>query len=159
MSKVDADLLGVSVLGDIGQQLAESEVRGRLDRGGQPITQVGLYRGVQGTVEGQRPHRVCQTTVGEDRGVDPSHQVTLKSSWDLPHDIEFDIDARYIGALPNPAVPAYWGLDARVGWRMTDHLELALSGTNLAGKHTEFGPVPGGYVFGPTVLLALKWKP
>jgi iron complex outermembrane receptor protein len=92
-------------------------------------------------------------------GNDPSHQVTLKSSWDLPHDVEFDIDARYIGALPNPAVPAYWGLDARVGWQMTDHFELALSGTNLAGKHTEFGPIPGGYVFGPTVLLALKWKP
>jgi len=92
-------------------------------------------------------------------GNDPSHQVTLKSSWDLPHDVEFDIDARYIGALPDPAVPAYWGLDARVGWRMTDHLELALSGTNLAGKHTEFGPIPGGYVFSPEVLLALKWKP
>jgi iron complex outermembrane receptor protein len=92
-------------------------------------------------------------------GNDPSHQVTLKSSWDLPHDVEFDIDARYIAALPDPAVPAYWGLDARVGWQMTDRLELALSGTNLAGKHTEFGPIPGGYVFGPTVLVALKWKP
>ena len=63
------------MLGDICQQLAKSEVRGRLDRNGQPITQVGVDRDVKGAVEGQRPHRIRQTAIDEDRGMDPSHQV------------------------------------------------------------------------------------
>ena len=66
---------------------------------------------------------------------------------------ELDIDARYIGALPNPAVPAYVGINARIGWHMTDHLELALSGYNLAGVHREFSAI----VFEPNALLTLKW--
>lgn len=87
-------------------------------------------------------------------GDDPTHQFTLRSSFDLPHDLELDIDARYIGALPNPAVPAYVGINARIGWHMTDHLELALSGYNLGGAHREFAsPI----VFEPNALLTLKW--
>jgi iron complex outermembrane recepter protein len=89
-------------------------------------------------------------------GDDPTHQISLKSSWDLPHGIELDVDARYISSLPDPKIPAYIGLNARVGWHVTDRLELALSGSNLAGPHTEF---QGGYVFRPAALLTLKWKP
>ncbi len=95
----------------------------------------------------------------EAAGNDPAHQVSLKSSWDLPHDIELDVDARYVGALPNPKIPAYFGLDVRLGWRATDNLEFALSGSNLAGSHTEFGPVPGNVIIRPSALLTLKWKP
>jgi hypothetical protein len=36
---------------------------------------------------------------------------------------------------------------------MTDHLELALSGYNLAGAHREFSAI----VFEPNALLTLKW--
>lgn len=91
-------------------------------------------------------------------GNDPTRQISLRSSWDLPHDITFDVGVHYVGALPAPAVPAYFGLDARLGWQFTDDLELALSGTNLAGPHTEFGPIPGGVVFHPSGLLTLKWR-
>lgn len=89
-------------------------------------------------------------------GDDPPEQISLRSAWDLPHNVEFDIEARYVGPLPNPHIPSYVGLNARVGWRFTDHFELALSGSNLAGPHTEF---QGGSIFRPAALLTLKWKP
>jgi len=92
-------------------------------------------------------------------GNDPSEQVFLRSSFDLPHDLELELEARYVGALPDPHVPAYVGLNARLGWHMTDHLEIALSGANLAGSHREFGPLPQSILFSPSVLLNLRWNP
>lgn len=90
-------------------------------------------------------------------GNDPTHQIFLRSSFDLPHGFEFDLDARYVSVLPEPAVPAYLGLNARLGWRMTDALELILSGTNLAGPHREFNSLAQGIVVQPEGLLTLKW--
>lgn len=91
-------------------------------------------------------------------GNDPTQQELLRSSWDLPHNIEFDVDARYEGALPNPAQPAYVGVNARLGWHATDHLDLAITGTNLTGKHSEFGSIPGAVSFAPNVLATVQWS-
>jgi len=92
-------------------------------------------------------------------GNDPSEQFFLRSSFNLPHGVAIELEARYVGALPDPQVPAYAGLNARVGWRVDDHFELALSGTNLAGAHREFGPFAQSIVFHPTGLLTLAWTP
>lgn len=72
-------------------------------------------------------------------GNDPHHQASLRSSMDLSPDLAFDMDWRYVGALPAPYVPEYVEMNARLGWRLSDSLTVALSGFNLLhGHHLEY---------------------
>lgn len=72
-------------------------------------------------------------------GNDPEHQFTFHSIVDLTSNMQLDISGRYADALPSPAVPAYFALDARLAWEYKD-LEIALVGQNLIEpQHREFG--------------------
>ena len=76
-------------------------------------------------------------------GNDPAHQWMLRSSLDLPARIELDVSVRYVGSLPNPGVPAYTAVDARLGWHARPDVELSVIAQNLFDPgHPEFG-VPG----------------
>jgi iron complex outermembrane receptor protein len=76
-------------------------------------------------------------------GNDAAHQWILRSSLDLPAQVEFDVSVRHVGSLPNPGVPAYTAVDARLGWHMRPNVELSLTAQNLFDPgHPEFG-VPG----------------
>lgn len=79
-------------------------------------------------------------TGGTQEGNDPRHTLTFTSMLDLPHGWELDALARYVGALPNPAVPGYTELDLHLGWQPTANWEFALVGQNLLhAHHREFG--------------------
>jgi iron complex outermembrane receptor protein len=70
---------------------------------------------------------------------DPAHQFSIQSTADLPGRLEWDAMVRYVDALPDPHVPSYIGLDVRLGWRLTERLELAVVGQNLLDdEHQEF---------------------
>jgi iron complex outermembrane recepter protein len=72
---------------------------------------------------------------------DPEHQFLIQSSANLPAGLELDAVFRFVDALPKPAVPSYAGLDLRLGWWATQHLELAVVGQNLLhDEHVEFIP-------------------
>jgi iron complex outermembrane receptor protein len=72
-------------------------------------------------------------------GDDPHHQASLRSSMNLPYDLNFDADFRYVGALPNPALPEYVELNSRLAWKVSDTLSVALAGYNLLhGHHLEY---------------------
>src|SRR6185437_9604276 len=72
-------------------------------------------------------------------GDDPHHWASLRSSMQLDEDFDLDADLRYVGALPNPKLPEYVEMNARLAWRVTDRLELALAGFNLLhGQHQEY---------------------
>lgn len=79
-------------------------------------------------------------------GRDPENQVSLRSSLDLGNNVEFDLWGRYVDVLPagvpgGPRVNPYFGLDARIAWRPSKRLELAVVGQNLITPyHTEFSP-------------------
>jgi iron complex outermembrane recepter protein len=54
-----------------------------------------------------------------------------------------DADVRNIGSLPNPEVPAYTEMNARLGWHISKRWEAALSGSNLLHPyHLEFTAPP-----------------
>jgi iron complex outermembrane receptor protein len=74
-------------------------------------------------------------------GRDPHRQLQLRSSHTLANGMEFDLGARRVGRLRNPAVPAYTAIDARLGWRINPQWELALTGQNLNGAHAEYSAV------------------
>jgi iron complex outermembrane receptor protein len=79
-------------------------------------------------------------TGGVSEGNDPSHMFMVHSSWDLPGRFEVDAIGRYVSRLPNPAVPSYFEMDLRLGWRATPHLIIDVVGRNLLDdSHPEFG--------------------
>ncbi len=83
--------------------------------------------------------------LGQSEGQDPDWQAQLKSQMNIADDWEADLMLRYVGevrqnvpAAPINLVPAYYDADARIGWHVTDSLELSLAGYNLLhGKHLE----------------------
>ena len=89
---------------------------------------------------------------------DPANQWMLRSSYDFAGGVELDVGVRHVGALPNPAVPAYTSTSVRVGIDLTAHLELSIIGSNLTGpSHVEFGPT-GTAELGRTFYARLTWQ-
>jgi iron complex outermembrane receptor protein len=79
-------------------------------------------------------------TGGSAEGNDPHDLAKLHLAVDLPQNIEVDVFGRYMDALPNPKVPAYFMLDVRLGWRPTRNLEFSIVCQNLTDpQHPEFG--------------------
>jgi iron complex outermembrane receptor protein len=92
-------------------------------------------------------------------GDDPTSQILLTSSMDLSRRFTLDATLRRVGALPDPALPAYTDMNARLGWRIRETLQLALSGFNLLhSRHLEF-PAPYGEEIPRNVMLQLQWRP
>ncbi len=89
-------------------------------------------------------------------GDDPHHQASLRSSMDLLDGVSFDADFRDVGALPNPVVPEYVELNARLAWHVTEKLDLSLSGFNLLhGHHLEYEP---GDEIRRNFFLETRWR-
>lgn len=72
-------------------------------------------------------------------GDDPPVQAQLRSAMNLGPSVTLDAGLRYVGALPDPHVPAYAEADVALTWAMTRHVELQLAGFNLLqARHLEF---------------------
>ena len=69
-----------------------------------------------------------------DRGA-PRNMLSMRSSWDVTSKLDFDLWLRYVDSVPEKKVSSYATLDARLAYRMTDQLELALVGQNLFEDH------------------------
>lgn len=68
----------------------------------------------------------------------PQHQFQLHSFVRLPRNLEFDVSLYHVSRVV--LVPSYTRVDARLGWRVSDNLELSLAGQNLLDpRHPEFG--------------------
>jgi iron complex outermembrane receptor protein len=92
-------------------------------------------------------------------GNDPTHQWMLRSTLDITARHEFDLAVRRIGALPNPGVPAYTAVDARLGWRPRNDVELSLTLQNLFDPmHPEFGSAATRSEIERSVFLKLLWR-
>jgi iron complex outermembrane receptor protein len=69
----------------------------------------------------------------------PQNQVLLRSQFDLPRDLEFDMTWRYVDRLKSLGIPDYTTFDLRLGWRPVRNLELSLVGQNLLeDAHREY---------------------
>jgi iron complex outermembrane receptor protein len=92
-------------------------------------------------------------------GNDPTHQWMLRSAFDITPRHEFDVMVRHIGALPDPGVPAYTAVDARLAWRPRRDLELSVTLNNLLdAKHPEFGTPATRSEFERSVFLKMLWR-
>jgi iron complex outermembrane receptor protein len=90
-------------------------------------------------------------------GDDPHYQASLRSSMNLGHAVTLDADLRYVDALPNPSVPAYVELNARIGWKVSDHVQLSLSGFNLLHDRHQELPAAGANAVPRSASVGLQW--
>ena len=99
-------------------------------------------------------------SAGANEANDPSHVFSVRAAFEPRDDLEADVWLRGVGALTNPAVPAYAELDARIGWRVNSSVDLALVGQDLLhGHHPEFGPpIPRRIEFERSVRLVFTLR-
>ncbi len=89
---------------------------------------------------------------------DPTLQASIKSTLTLTHNISADAVLRYVGSLPDPYLPAYYELNAHLGWQLSPAIEASLNGNNLLhARHLEF-PDPYGYEIARSVNVAVRWN-
>ncbi len=104
-------------------------------------------------------------TNGLNETADPQHQFSIRSSMDLPENIEFDTGLRWVDSLTinNIAtagtVPSYFELDARLAWHPTKNLEISLVGQNLLhDQHPEYSfPTPTQVQIERSVYGKIAW--
>ena len=73
-------------------------------------------------------------------GTTPRYQWNLRSRLNLPRNLEFDTSLYYVSRISSTDIPSYTRLDARVGWRPAESLEISVVGQNLLDpRHFEFG--------------------
>jgi iron complex outermembrane receptor protein len=82
---------------------------------------------------------------GLNETADPEHQFGVRSSMDLPFNMELDVGVRWVDSLAVNnvgvvhTVPDYAELDARLGWRIGRDLELSIVGQSLLNEqHGEY---------------------
>jgi len=77
-------------------------------------------------------------------GSSPQHQVLVQSSVNLPKRVMFDLDYRYVSALPGIHIADYSTGDARLALTFWHHWEVSAVGRNLLQpSHIEFANDPG----------------
>ncbi len=64
-------------------------------------------------------------------GQDPHYQAQLRSEMNVSPTVELDLALRQVGRPAHSLLAAYTEADARIGWHMTNALELSLEGLNL----------------------------
>ena len=90
-------------------------------------------------------------------GDDPPSQAALTSSMDINARLTFDVSLRHVGSLPDPALPSYNTLGARLGWHPSRTLEISLSATNIVhAYHLEY-PAPAGEEIGRSFMVGARW--
>jgi iron complex outermembrane receptor protein len=90
---------------------------------------------------------------------DADFRWTLRSSLQLPRGLELDLSVRRVDTLPNPNVPRYTAVDARLAWVHGRRFDLGLSVLNLFdAKHPEFGAAPNRNELPRSVFVAVDWR-
>jgi iron complex outermembrane receptor protein len=83
--------------------------------------------------------------------IDPQDESSLRSSFDLPNNVDIDLGGRYVDKIAG--ANGYFVADVRVAWRPTKNWELSVVGQNLlSANHIENPNVFGNATYvGPEV--------
>ena len=107
----------------------------------------------------QAPTNTLALGPGSDQGSSPRHEASIDSGFDLSRRLQLDLIYRYVSALPYQGVSGYSTGDARIGYRINQHLEFSLAGQNLFQPwHVEYIGDPGPPVgIRRSVYASLSW--
>jgi iron complex outermembrane receptor protein len=90
--------------------------------------------------------------------IDPTNQFSLRSSFNLPNNIDIDVGGRYVDKIAG--ANGYFAADVRVAWRPTPNWEVSVVGQNLFdADHVENPNVFGNAAYvGPEVYGKVVFK-
>ena len=92
-------------------------------------------------------------------GNDPDHTWSLRSAWDIDPSLRWDVSLRHVGALPDPAVPAYTAVDSRLAWQYAPDVELSMTVLNAFDpSHAEWGVAGGRAEFQRSAAWQVRWR-
>jgi iron complex outermembrane receptor protein len=116
-----------------------------------------LSPGLRSVTKGLRFSEGASGLLGtEQAGNDPRYAVQLKSAMVFTR-LSVDAMLRHVAELPSPVNPAYTELSARVAWRASAKLELALSGFNLLDdRHSEYA-LPTAREIPRSIYAEARW--
>jgi len=99
------------------------------------------------------------TTFGSSESHDPNRQFKVRSSVELPANIQFDAGFRFVTHIANQRIPEYGELDLRLAWRPIPTLELSVAGQNLLHeRHAEFGSPVARREIERSVYAKVLWR-
>jgi iron complex outermembrane receptor protein len=75
------------------------------------------------------------TSVADAQGSNPGHQAQLRSHLELSSGLAWDASAYFVGRLPAQFVASYTRLDTQLTWKLSERVELSLTGQNLLRDH------------------------
>jgi iron complex outermembrane receptor protein len=79
------------------------------------------------------------STIEQTAGESPEHQYQVRSWLKLYKNLDWDTTLMYVSPLPHLAIPSYFRLDTRLGWRLGEFAEISIVGQNLLSpRHLEF---------------------
>lgn len=92
-----------------------------------------------------RPDPASTDALSEDfyEGGSPEHAAMVRVGWNPRRHIVFDLDVRYVGALPSLNIPDYATADVRLAYWFGNTLELAVVGRDLLEPHHPEFPTGG----------------
>jgi iron complex outermembrane receptor protein len=103
---------------------------------------------------------------GLNETADPKHQFSIRSTLNLPWQLNVDAALRWVDALrinngsTASTVPSYFEADTRLAWQATRGLELSVVGQNLLhAHHLEYGfPSPTTVQIQRSVYGKIAWR-
>jgi iron complex outermembrane receptor protein len=96
---------------------------------------------------------------GASEANDPAHLFSVRSSFDLPGNVEADAFFRFASTLPQPRVARYAEMNMRLGWRARPNWELSLVAQNLLHpRHEEFAAGTPRELFERGAFVRSLWR-
>ncbi len=90
---------------------------------------------------------------------DANNQVFLRSSHDLPGNLELDVGFRHVGEITEQDVPSYEEVEVRLSWRPKPGLEISVVGQNLLdARHPEFGTAASRFEIERGMYAKIQWS-
>jgi iron complex outermembrane recepter protein len=82
-----------------------------------------------------KPSSQDTSSVAEYQGSSPQHQAQLRSHLELVHNLSWDLNGYFVGALPVQGVSSYTRLDSQLRWTWGERGEFAIVRQNLLRDH------------------------
>jgi iron complex outermembrane receptor protein len=75
------------------------------------------------------------TDAAETEGGTPDHQAQLRSSVNIPHNLQWNASAYFVNRLPAVSIPSYTRVDTSLIWNAGERFSLSVVGQNLSKSH------------------------
>jgi iron complex outermembrane receptor protein len=112
------------------------------------------YSFLEINLHGPPSSQAINAEIGE--GQSPQQQFNTRIRWNATDNFALDSTLYFVDELPAFAIDSYWRLDARVGWRLTNDVEIEVVGQDV---FDQTGSDSSAAEIGRSIFGRLTWRP